>query len=213
MSQNYRTVIGVALMLAGLLMVAQQMGLIGGQWDDALLTLGFAAGTLFFASLFFSDRTKWWAALVAFIMLGLAAANFLDVFFPQVSGSLTGTIFLLMMGIGFLAVYFLDRNNWWAIIPGGVMLSLSAVTFADDLLQVSGFDSAGILFLGMGLTFLVLYYLPVNGERMGWPIFPALGLILFGIFIGFEQAELWKIMWPVMIILAGIWFIFGAFRR
>jgi len=213
MQKNYRTFFGLVLILAGILLLAQRMGFIGGEWDDAILTLVFAIGTIYFANLFYSDRSRWWAALVSFIMLGIAVSQFIEIFLPSLPDFYVGVSLLMLMGIGFLAIYFIDKQMWWAIIPGGVMLSLSAVTAADELIPNGGFEAAGLLFLGLGLTFFVLYFLRVPGPRLSWAIYPALALLGFGLFIGFGEEDLWNIIWPSMIVLLGFYFIFGAFRR
>ncbi len=213
MKQNYRAIFGVLLILAGVLLIGQEFGIIGGGWDEIMLGLAFGAGSFFFATMFLVDRSRWWAALVAFIFLGLAASQLIEVFLPSASGSIIGGTFLGLTGLGFLAIYFLDRTMWWAIIPAGVLVSLTAVTIVEDIPTVSGFESGGLLFLGLGLTFLVLYFLPVQGSRLTWAIYPALSLLVFGILIGFAELEAWAIIWPSMIIVAGLAFIIGAFRR
>jgi hypothetical protein len=213
MQRNARLSFGIVLILAGILLLAQRLSFIGGKWDDAIMTLAFGTGTLYFASLFFSERSRWWAALVAFIFLGLAASQFIEVFLPGVPGAYVCASTLLLMGLGFMAIYFIDRQMWWALIPGGVMLSLTGVVLLEELVPKVPFEPAGLLFLGLGLTFLVLYFLRTQGTRLTWAIYPALSLLLFGLFIGFGNEDLWNIIWPSIIVLLGVYFIFGAFRR
>jgi len=213
MSQNYRTFLGVLLILAGLLLFSQQLGWIGGQWDEAVLVVAFGAGVLFFASQYLADRTRWWAAMVAFIMFASAASQIVEIFFPNVDGTFIGAGFLFLVGVSFFIVYFMNRSMWWAIIPGGVMFSLTAVTLADDLLVSPGFETGGLLFLGLGLTFSALYFLPSNGSRMDWAVYPALSLLVFGIFVSLGESEQWNLVWPAMIIALGAYFIFNSLRK
>ena len=213
MQRNYRTIFGVVLILAGVLLLAQRLGIIGGQSGDAILSLAFGVGTLYFASLFFNDRSRWWAALVAFIFLSFTASQIIEIFFPAIPSFFAGMSILLFIGLGFIAIYFANKEMWWALIPGGVMLSLSAVTGVEELYPNIPFDAAGILFIGLGLTFLVLYFLRVQGSRLFWAIYPAISLLLFGLFVAFEGEEIWSVVWPALIVLLGIYFIIGAFRR
>jgi len=213
MQRNYRTIFGVVLILAGFLLLAQSLGYLGGQWDDALLTLVFGLGTLYFASLFVGNRSRWWTALVAFIFLSFTASQFIEVFFPAIPGFYAGISILLFIGLGFFAIYFANKEMWWALIPGGVMLSLSAVTGAEEIFPELAFESAGLLFIGLGLTFLALYFLRVRGARLFWAIYPAISLLAFGLFVAFEGEEIWNVVWPALIVLLGIYFIYGAFRR
>lgn len=213
MNQSYRTGLGLLLILAGLLMIGQQLGWIGGQWDEAVLTLAFGAASIFFLSMYLADRSRWWAAMVALILLASGASQLVEIFFPKLDGSFIGAGVLFLIGVSFFLVYFMDRRMWWAIIPGGVMFSLTAVTVADELVRVPGFESGGLLFLGIGLTFLALYFLPGNRESMQWAIYPALPLLVFGLFIGLDQGDLWNIAWPSLVILLGLYFIFISLRR
>ncbi len=213
MQKNYRMIFGTILILAGVLLLAQRFGYVGGQWDDAIMTLAFGTATLYFVSLFISERSRWWAAFVAFIFLGLTTSQFIEVFLPNVPGFYVGASVLLLMGLGFLTIYYLDRQMWWALIPGGVMLSLTAVIAVEEVFPQVPFESAGFLFIGLGLTFLILFLLPTQGGRLRWAIYPALSLLVFGLFIGLGDENLWNIVWPSLILLLGIYFIFGAFRR
>ena len=210
--RNNRVVFGLLLILAGVLMMLQQLDLIPGGWEDIIFSIGFLVGTVFFVTVFLNDRSQWWAALLSFIFAGLTLVQVLDLLFPQ-GADFGGAIFLGLIGAGFLSVYLLDRAMWWAIIPGGVMLSLSALVVVDELGLDFGFESAGILFIGMGLTFLYLTTLTVEGERMSWAIWPAVPLLLLGLFVGLERAEAWTYVWPTLIILVGLYFVWGAIRK
>lgn len=213
MNQNYRTGLGLLLILAGLLMIGQQLGWIGGQWDEAVLALAFGAASILFLSMYLADRSRWWAAMVAFILAAVGVSQLIEIFFPRLDGSFIGGGVLFLIGVSFFLVYFMDRRMWWAIIPGGVMFSLTAVTVAEELVRIPGFESGGLLFLGMGLTFLALYFLPGQRESMQWAIYPALALLVFGLFISLDEGELWNLVWPSMIIALGVYFIFNALRR
>lgn len=212
MKGNYRVIFGLLLILAGILLGMQQFGYLPGDFGDVFGTLAFGLGLVFFFTIFMSDRSQWWAALLSFIFLGLTLTSAVDLFLPQIS-DISGSVFLLMIGLGFLFVYFRDRINWWAIIPGGVMLSLTAVTLAEDVFHLRGIESGGFLFLGLGLTFLALTFIHIEGQSLDWAIWPALGLLVFGFFITFEQAYVWNYIWPLFIIILGVYFLMGSFRR
>ena len=213
MQRNYRTIFGIVLILAGFLLLAQRLGYVGGQWDDAIRGLSFGLGTFYFASLFFSDRSRWWAAMLGFIFLSFTASQFIEVFFPAIPGSYAGISILLFIGLGFLAIYFANKEMWWALIPGGVMLSLSTIVAVENLFPQIAINAGGLLFIGLGLTFLVLYFLRVPGVRLFWAIYPAISLFVFGLFVAFEGEEVWNLVWPALIVLLGLYLIFGAFRR
>jgi hypothetical protein len=211
MRSNYRVILGLLLILAGALLTLQQLNMIPGNWGDVVFGIGYLVGTVFFISLFLNDRGQWWAALLGFIFLGLTLAQTMDLVFPQ-GADWGGAIFLLMIGLGFLSVYALDRNMWWAIIPGGVMLSLTALVLVEETNLDIGFEPAGILFVGMGLTFLALTMLRIEGQRLSWAIWPAIPLFLLGLFVGLESSQAWSYVWPSLIILLGLYFVWGSLR-
>ena len=192
MPMNCLTIFGLILILSGSLLLLQRLGIIGGQGEDAVFTVIYGLSFIYFASIFQADRSRWWAALVAFVLLGGALGNLFDVFLPGQFDPYAGSLVLFLIGLGFLTVYLSNRLLWWAIIPSGVLFSLSALTVLEELPIRLGFEPAGILFTGMGLTFLFLYFLRVDGPRLLWAIYPAITLFVFGLFIGFEQEELWN---------------------
>jgi len=213
MPKNYRTVFGLLLILSGSLLMLQRLGIIGGRGEDAVFTVIYGISFLYFASMYQGDRSRWWAALVAFIMLGGALGNLFEIFLPGRGGQYTGSLVLFLIGLGFLTVYLSNRMLWWAIIPSGALFSLSTLTLVDELPNQLAFESAGILFIGLGLTFLVLYFLRVDGPRLLWAIYPAAALFIFGLFIGFEEGQLWDYIWPSLIVILGIYFVVGSLRR
>ena len=213
MPKNFRTVFGLILILSGSLLLLQRLGIIGGQGEDAVFTVIYGLSFLYFASLFQADRSRWWAALVSFILLGGALGNLFEVFLPGQAGQYVGSLVLFLIGLGFLTVYLSNRMLWWAIIPSGVLFSLSVLTVLEELPTQFGFEPAGILFVGLGLTFLILYFLRVDGPRLLWAIYPAITLFIFGLFIGFEEGQLWNYIWPSLIVILGIYFLVGSLRR
>jgi hypothetical protein len=213
MQRDYRSLLGIFLIAGGLLLGAQQFGLVSGDWSDAVFAGLWALGALFFFDLYRRDRNQWWFGLVAFILAGLAVSGLISLFFPAVGDAIGGAIFFGAMATGFILVYRRDSNNWWALIPAGVMLSLAAITVVDDLPIQLPFDEGGLLFLGMGLTFLVLTQIKVAGERLAWAIFPAIALLLFGVFVAFGRSASWNIVWPSLIIIFGLYFLVDAMRK
>lgn len=213
MTKDYRSWIGISLVLIGVLLGLQQFGVLGGGFEDAFFALAFGAGVVIFAIIFFQDRRLWWAALVAFILAGLTSQFVLDLLFPTISDGWSGPLFLAFLATGFLVVFLLNRTFWWAVIPSGVLYSVALTAAVDEVPFNIGIDSAGIFFIGMGLTFLFLYSVPIAGERQSWAIFPAIPLLVLGAVVGFGNEGLWDIIWPSLLILGGLYYLFGAFRH
>ena len=77
----------------------------------------------------------------------------------------------------FAAAYLLDRKaNWWALIPGGIMLFLALVTLLADSAP-GEWIGALVLFMG-ALAFLSVY---LTDRKRWWALIPAYTLGLLGI--------------------------------
>jgi hypothetical protein len=75
--------------------------------------------------------------------------------------------------IAFLYVFFTNRTNWWAIIPGFTFAGLSAASFLPEAL---GWD--GLAFLGgVGLGFWAVY---ISERERWWAILPGGTLVTLG---------------------------------
>lgn len=185
---------GVSLLFANLGILK---GLIGVFW--ALL---FAAGGAVFLYVFLTNREHWWAIIPGFALLGLAANIGLGALFPRVAGVLGGSLFLGATGLSFLIVYVTGTDRWWAIIPGGVMMTLALVSGVSSIFD--GLDAGGIFFLGLGLTFGVLYFMPTPQGRQKWAAVPAIVLLIIGVAISIASIPLIWRLWPVALILVGL---------
>lgn len=213
MKRDYRTLFGLLLILGGVLLVLQQYNYLQGEWSDAVFAGLWGLGALFFYDIFQRDRAQWWFGLVALILAGIAVNHILDLFFPPLGEALGGAFFLGAIGIGFLVAYRRTPGNWWAVIPAGVMFTLAVISVVDNLGAQLPFETGGLLFIGIGLTFLVLTQLRVDGERLSWAIYPAVPLVIFGLLVGFRRAESWNFIWPSLIILLGLYFLLEALRK
>ena len=197
---NVRYLIGAFLILGGLLMLLDQMGILKGAtgflWAGIL-----AVGAVIFLMWFFGDRSKWWAAIPGFSLAGMAIAALL----PDQMGW-GGLAFLGGIGLGFWAIYFSGRERWWAIIPGGVLLTLAVTSVMSDVYGVM--DSGGIFFVGLGITFLLVALL----AKMKWAFIPAVVLLLLGFLLGTPFVGIMEYAWIGLLLAAGTILVVSAMR-
>jgi hypothetical protein len=157
-----RQLVAIALIAVGVLALLGTLGL-----APALSTF---VGVALFASIGVGCVTiarrsgNDWVLAAAFPAFGLALA----VLLPDPWG---GTAFLMGLGAAFLSLYLSHRERWWAVIPTGVLFTLGVVASID---RPGGADSGIVFFLGLALTFLVLWRLPDHPQ--GWAVFPAAAL-------------------------------------
>src|SRR5512137_2854996 len=145
---DYRILIGAALILGGVLMLLDKLNILQGATDLFWAGLLAIAAAIFLYT-FFSDRSKWWAAIPGFTLAGMSVSSLL---LDRIGWG--GFAFLGGLGLGFWAVYFSSRERWWAIIPGGVLVTLAFTSVLSENYPI--LSSGGVLFAGLGLTFLLV---------------------------------------------------------
>lgn len=206
---DMRIVGGILLIAAGVLFLLQNLGLVTvGAYVWPIL-LGVAGLT--FLAVFVLDRASWWALIPGFTLLGLAALIALGSVLSETMENLGVAIFLGAIGLGFWVVYLFNRAQWWAIIPGGVLLTTAAtVGFSAD---VEDEILGGIFLLGLCLTFGLVYLLPNPHGRMRWALVPAVVLGLFGLLLIAALGPWLNLIEGVLLILAGLFLVVRSFRR
>ncbi len=120
-----RVLWGILLILVGLLFLLESLEMLdlGSAW--AVL---FAAAGLIFGYVFIEDRTKWWTTIPAMALLGIGGLIGLDALLAGDVGSWGASLFLGSLGLAFLIIYLTtQREQWWALIPGGVLVTLAIV--------------------------------------------------------------------------------------
>jgi hypothetical protein len=200
---DFRIILGAALILLGILMLLERLGLFHGA-SDLFWGVVFLAGGAYFLYRFANNMGgEWWAAIPGFALVGLAADSLL----PRVFGNWGGLFFLGFLGLGFVAVYFSDRQRWWALIPGGVLLTLGFVSVLSNV--YGGRETGGFFFLGLGLTFLLVAVL----ASMQWAYIPGVVLLVMGALLGTPFVGTLNFIWPIVLIFGGLVLIFQFMRR
>jgi len=197
---NFRILIGGALILLGVLMLLERLGIFRGA-TDIFWSVIFLAGGVYFLYRFALDmHGEWWAVIPGLALIGVGAAVVLP-------GQWSGISFLGFLGISFLAIYLSNRQRWWALIPGGVLITLGIVAALTDIYGAR--ETGGIFFLGLGLTFLLVAVL----TSMQWAYIPGVILLLMGAVLGYtSMAGELNYVWPAALILMGLLLIFQFVR-
>src|SRR3990172_11604978 len=140
---------GCLFIVGGVLFLLQNLGFL---WLGDLFWTGLLGlGSLFFLSFFLQNRAHWWALIPGFTLLSLMTVTLLNWLIPDLGGSWGGSVILGGIGLSFFIIYLVDKANWWALIPGGVLLTLAATVGLEQFFP--GLETAGVFFLGLGLTF------------------------------------------------------------
>jgi hypothetical protein len=184
------------LILTGVIFLLDNLNIISLNWEVLVGPL-FALGGLVFLVVFIMDTDNWWALIPGMALIGLGMTIFMDQ--GSFSGAWSGAVFLGMLALSFWLVYAFHPSNWWAVIPGGVLMTLAAVS----VIPGDGNLSGGVFFLGMALTFGLLYLLPNPIGKVKWALIPAGILAIFGVLILLGSTGLINYVWPVALLLAG----------
>lgn len=204
-----RVLWGILLIAAGVLFLLQSLDII--RVAAVVWPLIFGIASLAFLFIFATaPQDNWWAAIPGFVLLGLAGVMALGELAPQVEETWGGSIFLGGIALAFWVIYLVNTEQWWAIIPGGVLLTLAVVAGLSEALQ--GAETGGIFFFGLGVTFALLALLPTPEGRLTWAFIPAVVLLAMGAVITAAAAELINYVWPAALILGGLYLLYRVFR-
>lgn len=205
-----RLIWGAVLIVMGVLLLLRNMGL-----AQSILAVGiwvvFAAAGLAFLYTFAKDKEKWWAVIPGLGLLGLSILIGLDTIAPRLEDILGGPLFLGMLGASFWVIYSVRRDFWWAVIPGGVLLTLALVAFVDEL--GAPIDTGGLFLIGLGITFFLVSRLRRETDPLTWALIPGAVLAIIGLLVLAESVAVLTYVWPAVLILAGGYFVYRSAGR
>jgi hypothetical protein len=203
--------IGLLLILGGVLfLVGNLTALPIGEYVWAAL---FVLAGLAFLAVYVTNRVQWWSLIPGLTLVGVGGTMFLGALFPN-SGPWVGAVLLGAIALAFWLIYLTNLAYWWAIIPAGTLTTLAAVAVLDSFL--GGMDLGGLFFIGLGLTFALVAVVPTRsvalpGQRMTWAFIPAGILVVMGLLIMAASADIINYIWPVVLIVLGLYFLFRTF--
>lgn len=205
MNRSLMYVIGAVILIGiGVVLLLQNLDILQGG-GTLIWALAFAAGGLAMLGVFAgSPKANWWAIIPGLVLLALGIL----IGTGERLGAWGGAMFLGAIGLSFWIVYFTNRQFWWAIIPGGVLLTLMLVVGLAEMLK--DLEVGGIFFLGLGVTFALIYLLPTPEGRMKWAIWPAGILLLMGVIITLASASILNWLWAAGLIAGGLYLVFRA---
>lgn len=191
-------ILGASFILAGLLGLLQAFGFLKNA-SEIFWGVLFLLGALMFLLLAGQGRSK----IPAFFLAGIGVFILL----PDSFENLAGALFLSVVGLGFWFAYLTGRETWWAIIPGGVALTLAIVAGFQE--QLTG-ALPGLVFLsGLAVTFLLVALLA--GMRWAYWLAGVLGVL--GIIFSLPSCQpITSYFGAALLVGAGIYMIWRSIR-
>lgn len=191
------------LVLAGVFLLLRNLGIFK-QWGDLAWGALFALPGLAFLGWFLRGMDRWWRAIPAFMLLGIGASLMLRWRNIEL-GAWDFPLLLGGMALGFWAVLLARREHWWALIPAGVLTVLTVEMGLWSRLDPNWRTS--VLFLGVGLVFLLLYAIRYEEADTRWAAVPAAALLLLGVVTVMQSLPLPVVLkqwWPIVLTIAGL---------
>ena len=210
--KNKNMLIGILIIFIGILALLINMNVIPNAEN-------FVGGVFFLivAYLFYrlyQKKRVWWPLLPAlfFACIGvvLVIQNF--VYVPD---DIIGTAFFWCGAVVFGYLYAKNNRKWWALLTAGGCVTLGTIVLVDAFHLLAGDQDGVVFFVGLGLTFVLLYMQRNAENKLGWAIYPGVGSLLLAFFIYFQNAA-WingDFILPIVFILVGGYLIFHASKR
>jgi len=209
--------VGVLMVVAGGLWFVDSYGLL--RIDPIWVAALFAVAGLGVGYVGVTDRRAWWASIPAGALLGIAGV----VAWTRLTSAPDewgATLFLVGLGAGFWAVFLTARDRWWAIIPGGVFVTIGV--FVGLTTTMPELQAVGVMLFGFALTTGLVAVVPTERGHMRWPLIPAALLAAVAIpfviqarpvITAYEGID--DYIWPVALLLGGAFLIWrvAAQRR
>jgi hypothetical protein len=163
-------ILGLLFLACGGLLLLQATGVTQDRDYVFWASLFGAAGALFLVYLV--DRV-FWTVYAGFPLLGISAG----ILAGQCSTEYGWAAFFFVSSAAFWLLYAVGRPaSWWAIMPGGTLVSLGVVLIVGT--YVSNMVNAGIFCLCLSFTFLAILFLTRENK---WAYIPAGSLAVAGV--------------------------------
>lgn len=210
MRKNFNKNLGMLLILFGFLFLLQSLNILQGTIGNAVWMILMGGVSIFFFNLYVKRKSQFWWMILGIVFLAAAARNLVGLL--NLPDWVQDGIIFGGIGLGFILIYLSDRINWWALIPGGLVISIGIINILDQLNPTMNTD--GVLFFGLGVTFLLLFLIPTQYGRMNWPLVPSLASIGIGFLLNYDtNGNILGYVGPSLLVLSGFLILFFTIRR
>ena len=166
----------VVLILGGGFLLAQNLSLIGPQFQPSIWTILLGGlGLLFLLDAITTLGQDWWAFIPGCVLLGVAATIWLGQ--QDIEGEWIGSVMLFSVALPFLLIYVIKRGPfWWALIPGGILTVIAVIPILT--LGVRGEAIGTFVMWVIALAFFIVY---LANRKNWWALIPGGVMFVVGI--------------------------------
>ena len=195
--------IGGGIILIGFLALISNLNIIS--FGTRLFWIIIFAGSGFALFTVFQRDTSKWGVLIPVGLLWVIALSIGISIIPGASGDIFWSVLILGFGLTFIFIYVKQKNQWWAIIPGGVFITIACMAFIEDFRLLDAEFRMFTFFLGIGLTFGFLYLIRDEENKLQWAKYPAVCLLILSFLNLFliEGSLFADLLFPISLILVG----------
>ncbi len=209
--RRHQLVWAIFLLCAGAFLLLKNNGVFR-EFGDAIWGGIFALMGVGFLAWFLIERQRHWRAIAGFPLLASGALILLA--WRGVSlVDWQAAVVLFSVALGFWTVLLTHDDNWWALIPAGVLTLMAVLTGFQA--RLSDATWLGIFLLGLGFVFGLLYLLRLGQQDTGWAGIPAAAFFLIGLVTlagAFKLTGLLAQWWPALLLIGGAVMLFLAVR-
>ena len=167
-----------------------------------------AAGGLVALGFYLSDRTDWSMLLSAYVAWAIALLIAL-VTLNILRDEAVAFYVLLAIALPFVAVFYRDRRQWWALIPAYVMLVVAVMIGLIGLGVLDDMLVPAYIMLAIALPFFVVY---ARDRRQWWFLIPGGVLAVVGLAFLISEAAI-EYIGALVLILVGVVLLARVFTR
>jgi hypothetical protein len=207
-----RTAWAIALLLIGIFLLLKNLGVFG-PLGDAIWGGFFAAVGLGFLIWFAAGSDRWWRAIAGFSLLSIGVLILLG-WRGITLGNWAGSVVMFGVALGFWAVVLVHPDNWWAVIPAGVLTVVGLLAGLQG--QISREAWLAAFMVGLGLVFVLVYVLRFGQHDTRWAAIPAVALILLGVVTWINSVSTKSGLlqwWPLLLAIGGLALLIGRRGR
>jgi len=166
-----------------------------------------ATGLLVFL-VFLTDRSEYGLLLPTYVLWAVAGLIALAV--SNILGDPWIAFYVLTaIALPFLVVYIFNRDQWWALIPGYVLLAVGLMVVLLESGILSDLLVPAYVMFAVAIPFLVVF---ARDRKLWWALIPGGILIIIGSAFLIAEAALEYIL-PVVFIILGIGILVRLFTR
>jgi len=209
--RKHRLAWAVFLLFAGAFLLLNNLKVFR-EFGDGIWGGLFALVGLVFLIWFLIDRQRTWRAIAGFPLLTIGILLLLTWRGIDL-GVWQAALVMFGVALGFWTVLLSGHDNWWALIPAGVLTLMGVLIGFQARLSEAAW--LAVFFLGLAVVFGLLYLLRLGQQDTGWAGVPAAAFLLIGIVTLAGASNLagpvaqW---WPILLLVAGVIMLILALR-